>query len=68
MIELEFRNVDFLRRTRRKTLEVRERFNNKLKCDFEYGNRTRATVVRGERNPWFPKDPRCVISNGEYLN
>jgi hypothetical protein len=44
---LEFGNVDFFggrktRRTRRKTLEARERINNKIQLtyDAEYGNRT----------------------------
>jgi hypothetical protein len=51
MFELEFRNVHFfwreenrrtLRKTRRKTLEARERINNSH--DVEYKNRTRVTV------------------------
>ena len=56
-IELEFRNVDFLRReenrrTRRKTLEARERINNKLNSHMtpSPGIEPGATVVRGERS------------------
>jgi hypothetical protein len=56
MIELEFRNIDFFLReknwrTRRKTLEARERINHKLNSHMtpSPGIEPEIAVVRGER-------------------